>query len=79
MQDQVAALHMRVFVKVVNTLGVDERRGAFDTVDLIALLQKEFGEVGAILSSNSSNEGFLHADFAPRDEIVKIRREADLF
>jgi len=47
MQDQVAALHMRVFVKVVNTLGVDERRGAFDTVDLIALLQKEFGEVGA--------------------------------
>jgi len=63
-KDEMAVRDVRVLVEVVDAVGVEERGWTLDAVDLITLLQEKFSEVGAILSGNSSNEGFLQAELS---------------
>jgi hypothetical protein len=44
---------------VVDARGVEEGAAAFDAVDLVSLGEQELGEVGAVLSGDSGDEGFL--------------------
>jgi hypothetical protein len=46
-----------ILVEVVDAIGVQQGSAAFNAVHLIPLLQKEFGEIGAILTGNASNQG----------------------
>ena len=55
-------LDVRVFVNVVDTLGVEQRGAAFDAVDFIAFLEQEFGEVGSVLSGDAGDEGAFHGE-----------------
>lgn len=48
-----------VDVDVVNPLGVEVRRTAYEAVDIIAFCEEEFRKVGSVLASNSSDEGDL--------------------
>ena len=57
-----AVLNMRVLIEMVDSLGIEKRNRAFNAVDFVALLQKEFSEIRSILSSNSRDEGFLQAE-----------------
>ena len=50
-----------VLVDVIDALGVEQRGAALDAVDNVAFFEEEFGEVGAILAGDASDEG----DFAP--------------
>jgi hypothetical protein len=51
-----------ILEQVIDEVGV-ERRGASDkAVHLVTLVQQELGQVRTVLSSNSSYEGFFHAD-----------------
>lgn len=34
-----------ILVKVVNTIGIEKRRAAFDAVDDVSLIEQQFGEV----------------------------------
>ena len=53
MQDKVALANVRVLVKVVNAVRVEEGAAPLDAVDLISFVQKEFREVGPILPCNA--------------------------
>ena len=65
-EDEVAVLHMRVLVEMVDAVGVEEGGAALDAVDNVALLQQELGQIGAVLAGNAGNESnfwfkiFLH-------------------
>jgi hypothetical protein len=45
---------------VIDTLGVEEGRAAFDAVDFVAFFQKEFREVGTVLAGDACDKCFFH-------------------
>jgi hypothetical protein len=53
-------LDMWVFINVIDTLRIKERRAAFNTVNLISLFEEKFCEVGTILARHACNECFFH-------------------
>jgi len=56
-QDELAAIDMRILVQVVDARGVEAGRSALDAVHHVALLQQELGEVGAVLAGHAGDEG----------------------
>lgn len=46
---------MRILVDVVDSSGIKARRPTDNTVYLVILCQKKFGEVGAVLAGDASN------------------------
>jgi hypothetical protein len=50
---------MRILIERSDAFAVKQRRAALDPVNDLTLLQQEFGDMGAVLSSHSSNEGNL--------------------
>jgi hypothetical protein len=55
-QHELAVVDVRVFVQVVDAVGVEQRRTALDAVDFVALLQQELGKVGAVLAGDAGDE-----------------------
>lgn len=55
-QLQACVIYMRVLVDVINALGVERAGAAFDAVHLIAFFKQQFGQVGAILAGDASDE-----------------------
>jgi hypothetical protein len=55
MQDEFAVLDVRVLIEVIDAIGVEQRRAALDAVNLVALLQQEFGEIGPVLSGDTGD------------------------
>ena len=45
---------------MVDPGGVEGRGTALDAVDFVALAEKEFGQVGAVLTGNPGDQGFFH-------------------
>ncbi len=45
-----------ILVQVIDAIGVEKRGTALDAVDLVALVQQELGEVGAVLAGDSRDE-----------------------
>ena len=41
---------------MVDAVGIEEGRAAFDAVDDVALVQQELCELGAVLASNAGDE-----------------------
>ncbi len=50
---------MRVLVDVVDALGVEARRAAYDSMDLVSLFQKQLCQVRAVLASDAGYKGYL--------------------
>ena len=60
---------VRVLVEVINALGVELRGAALDAVDGVALVQQEFGQIGAVLAGDAGDEcGLGHG--ATGDEVA---------
>ena len=60
MQRQGSAVLVRVLVDMVQPVGIEGRGPSDDPVDLVALLQEKFREVGAVLSCNAGDERCLN-------------------
>ena len=58
-QDKFTRLDMRVLIQVVDTVRVEQRGPAFDTVYLIAFLQKKFGQIGSVLAGDTRDKRFF--------------------
>ncbi len=50
---QVSVFNMRIFIKMIDTLGIEQRASALDAMHLIALLQQQFGQVCTVLTRNT--------------------------
>lgn len=59
-QYEFAAFLVRPLVKMVDTVRIEQGRAALDAVDFIALVQKEFRQIGAVLASDTGDECFFH-------------------
>ncbi len=46
-----------VVVQVINSVGVEEGGAALDAMHCVALVEQEFGEVGAVLTGDAGDEG----------------------
>jgi hypothetical protein len=46
---------MRVLIKVVHTLGIEERGPALNAMDLIAFFEQELRKIRSVLSSHPSD------------------------
>ena len=58
-EDQAAVGFVRVLVEVIDTVG-EQAGTALDAVHLVAFVQEEFGQVGAVLAGDAGDEGFIH-------------------
>jgi hypothetical protein len=47
---------VELVIKVIDALGIERRCAALDAVDLLALREQEFGEIGAVLPGDARNE-----------------------
>src|SRR5215467_5673284 len=47
---------MRVLIKVIDPPGIEGRRSPLDSVDDVALLEEEFGQISAILTSDARDQ-----------------------
>ena len=56
-QEELDAALVRVAVEVVDPVGVEGRGAADDAVDLVALVEQQLGEVGAVLAGDAGDEG----------------------
>ena len=63
-QDEPATGLVGVLVEVVDAVGVEQRGAPLDAVHLIALVQQEFRQVGAVLASHSGDQGGIHIGWA---------------
>jgi len=52
---------VEVPVEVIDTIGVEGAGPADKAVDLIALREQKFGQVGAVLAGDAGDECFFHA------------------
>lgn len=54
-QKKPRSLHMGVHIEVVDAVRIEGRRPALDAVDDVAFVEEKFGQVGPILSGDSSD------------------------
>ena len=59
MQDELAVGLVRILIEVIDAVGVEERRAALDAVDLVAFVEQELGEVGAVLARDAGDQGYF--------------------
>ena len=51
-QEKFGVLDVRIDIQVIDALGVERRRAAFDAMHDVAFRQQQFGEIGAILAGD---------------------------
>lgn len=54
---EAGVVDVRVFVDVIDALGVEQGGAALDAVHFVTLFEQEFGKVGAVLAGNAGDEG----------------------
>jgi hypothetical protein len=64
-KDQATLFLVGIFVEVVDAVGVQQGRAALDSVDFIALLEKELCEIGAILSGDAGDQSSFQVGVLP--------------
>lgn len=60
MQEQASVRLMWIDVEVIDPRCVEGRGSTNQPVDLVSLVQQQFGEIRAVLSGDSGNERSLH-------------------
>ena len=58
--DEALALDVRVFVALIQTLGVRRRRAPLDAMHFVALIEQELSKVATVLVCDASDGGFFH-------------------
>ena len=59
MQHEPAFLFVRVLVQMIDAVGIEEGSPPLDSVHDVALAEKEFGEVGAVLAGHTGDQGYF--------------------
>ena len=54
------ALVVLVLVEMIHTLRVKGGGAALQAMDFVSFRKEQFGQIGAVLSSDSGNQGFFH-------------------
>jgi hypothetical protein len=57
MQGETAILDVRILVEVVDAVGIEQGGPALDAMHLVALVEQELGEIGAVLSRDAGDQG----------------------
>jgi len=63
MEKEVFIRIMRILIEMIDSLGIEKGRSSLDSVYLVSLGQKEFCEIGSILSGYSGYNCFFHTIF----------------
>ena len=53
MEKESRAWFMRIYIDVIDAIRIERRASAEDTVNFVALIQEQFGQIGTILSRYS--------------------------
>jgi hypothetical protein len=62
-QNEVAILFVWILIQMVNTIGIEQRSAALDTVNIVTLVQEKLGEISAILAGDTGNQStFCHIE-----------------
>jgi hypothetical protein len=61
-QDKAATGNVRIFIEMIDAIGIKERSATLYAVHLVTFLQQELGEVCSILSGNTGDEGLLQVN-----------------
>jgi len=56
-QEEAHILFMPVAIEVVDTVGVEQASATLDPVIDVALIEQEFGKIGAVLAGDAGDEG----------------------
>ena len=59
-QVQANATVMRILVEMIDAIGIERGGPAFDAVNLVALLQQQLRQVGAVLAGDTGDQRSLH-------------------
>jgi hypothetical protein len=59
-EDEAAFPLVRILVEMVDAGGIEQRRPALDPMNLVALLEQEFGQVGPVLAGDPGDQCFFH-------------------
>ena len=59
MEDEALVRLVRILVEMLDPAGVERRRAALDAVDDIALVEQQFGQIGAVLAGDAGDQGDL--------------------
>jgi len=77
-KEEASAEYMRVVVEVVDPLGIERGGAADDAVNLIALGEEEFCQVGPILPGDAGDQCFFHAIILAGAERLSLRKSANI-
>ena len=65
MQNKTTALLVRILIQMIDTIGIEQRRASFDTVNFVAFFEQELSQIRAVLSGDAGDECFfIHACIA---------------
>ena len=56
MQEEVRLSEMRVFIEMIDALGIERRRAALDAVYDVSLGQQEFRKIGPVLTGDADDQ-----------------------
>src|SRR5271165_3247377 len=56
---------MRVLVKMVDALGIEQRGASFDAMNGVALTQQELGQIGSVLAGDTGDQCTLRQFASP--------------
>jgi hypothetical protein len=60
---------VRIEIEMINAVRIEEGGSALDAVDLVSLLQKKFGQIGAVLAGDAGNQCSFLCHINPKMEI----------
>ena len=61
MQVQAHAALVRILVQMIDAVGVERGGAALDAVNLVALVEQQLRQVGAVLAGDAGDQGSFHA------------------
>ena len=58
-KDEAGVFGLRIFVKMLDPLGVEARGTALDPVDDVTSVEQELSEIGAVLTGHAGDQGYF--------------------
>jgi hypothetical protein len=62
MEDESSVSDMRILVKVVDAIGVEQRTAPLDAMDGIAFAQQKLGQISSVLSGDTGDQSSFCQD-----------------
>jgi hypothetical protein len=60
-QDEASVIDVRILIKVIDTISIQERAAALYAVNCVTFIKKQLSQISTVLASNSRNQGsFCH-------------------